>query len=501
MSKVIIGLTNKLSCGIPKYNNKEKPHGVVETLASVYEKARNAMEYRADNLVRRAAIERILRRRMFLGKDPNTLANNLIMELKWARYVDSGDIPESKRTELASILSKYVSYSGHVVPPEWIAKIASAEIEEFLNLNHDYPLFTLFAFQAIKQKIDLDDPNLELLIYYSVDKIYAASDDEKIAYHIISFAGENIDSGKIEEGWKLFNLAKSNKLIPRINKFVRRQMPPLALIRDIYFYNSTDFKEVVQNKDKFVARTREVLDKQLKQMSGKISTAGVRSIIYVFLTKMVIAFGVEVPLEILIYSHINKIPFMLNIIFPPLLMWIITMQIKLPKESERENLIERTWEIMENFDEMKNESDKLLPQNTKTKNSIAYYIFSIIYGIFFVGVFVAIYYILGLIGFKLFSKLIFIFFLTVIAFFAYRISQISKIYSWKKGGIESSSVLDIIFLPILTIGSWLSQGMSKLNFLAFALDFILEAPFKLILGVVDDWVQFLSIKKEEQTLD
>jgi hypothetical protein len=111
-----------------------------------------------------------------------------------------------------------------------------------------------------------------------------------------------------------------------------------------------------------------------------------------------------------------------------------------------------------------------------------------------------IYYVLGLIGFRFFSKFIFIFFLTIIAFFAYRINQIAQVYAWKEK-IENSSLVDMISLPILTTGSFLSQGLTKINFLGFIFDFILEAPFKLILGFVDDWVQFLSTKKEDQQLE
>ncbi|MGB9637340.1 MAG: hypothetical protein ACPLY7_00900, partial [Microgenomates group bacterium] len=99
------------------------------------------------------------------------------------------------------------------------------------------------------------------------------------------------------------------------------------------------------------------------------------------------------------------------------------------------------------------------------------------------------------------SEIVFIFFLSVIAFFAYRISQIAKIYLWKGVGEENPSLFSMVSLPILTIGSRLSVGLSKLNFLAFAFDFILEAPFKLILGFIDDWVGFLSIKKEEQIVE
>jgi hypothetical protein len=177
------------------------------------------------------------------------------------------------------------------------------------------------------------------------------------------------------------------------------------------------------------------------------------------------------------------------------------MQIHVPTIKEREVLVARTWYVVENFDNLKNEEDLLTPESSENKASLAYYIFSTLYTIFFVGIFALIFYVLGLIGFRFFSKLIFIFFLSIIAFFAYRISQIAKVYFWKQQGSESTSLLDTISLPILTIGSLLSVGLSKLNFLAFALDFILEAPFKLILGFVDDWVQFLSMKKEEQTLE
>jgi hypothetical protein len=502
MNKAINALSARLSYGANDRLITDNPsRGFVETLAGVYEKARNALEYRADNLVRRAAIERILRRRMFLDKNPETLCEDLLTELRWARYLSESEVRATKKTNLVKVLSKYTSYTGHVISAEWIVKIASAEIEEFFNLNRDYNQFTFFAFQVIKQKIAITDENLDLLTYFAVDKVYAGSDDEQIAYHIISLAGSNIDSAKLEEGWQLFNLAKLNKLLPKINKFTRRQMPPMVLLRDIYFYSPKDFKVVIENQEKFLPRAKEVLDNQLTQMSGKIRTAGIRSIIYVFLTKMVLAFGLEVPLEILIYGQLNKLSLTLNTIFPPLLMWITTAQIKVPSNREREALVQRTWYIVENFDSLKNEDDILVPESSENKTNLAYYVFSTIYTIFFIGIFVLIYYLLGLLGFRFFSKLIFIFFLTVIAFFAYRIAQIAKVYSWKDTGKEKSSLGDTIALPILTIGSLLSQGLSKLNFLAFALDFILEAPFKLILGFIDDWVQFLSRKKEEQILE
>ena len=173
----------------------------------------------------------------------------------------------------------------------------------------------------------------------------------------------------------------------------------------------------------------------------------------------------------------------------------------LHSKNEKTALVERTWHILENFDLLKDEEDVLTNIEEKKRKNLTYSIFSILYAILFIGVFAAIFFVLGKIGYTLFSEIIFIFFLTVIAFFAYRISQTAKIYSWKNIGTERSSLTTIFTLPILAIGSRLSMGLSKLNFLAFAFDFILEAPFKLILGFVDDWVQFLSVKKEEQIIE
>ncbi len=470
-------------------------------LAQVYEKARNALEYRADNLVRRAAIERILKRRIIINRDPENLADNLLTELKWAKYLSYEEVKQAKKLDMVKILQKYISFLGGKVPPEWIVKIASAEIEEIFNLNTDYKQFTFFAFQVIKQKIEIDNPNLDLFIYFAVDKVYAGSDDEQIAYHIVNLAGQNITRERLDEAFYLFNLAKKSKITSRISKHVRRQMPPLVLLRDIYFFKPSDFKSVVANQEKFLTEAAEVLDLQLKQMSRKIGTAGVRSIIYVFLTKMILAFGLEVPFEIFLFGRLNKLPLILNLLFPPLLMWAVTSQIRLPNKKEKENLVNRAWYIISSFDNLGKEEDVLKNTEDKRKNSFGYLIFSIIYGIFFVGVFGGIVFLLGKIGYTLFSESIFLFFLTIIAFFAYRISQTAKIYLWRPVGEERTTFFDIISLPILTIGSRLSQGLSRLNFLAFAFDFILEAPFKMILGFVDAWAQFLSVKKDEQILE
>lgn len=500
MNKIVEAFLASLTYGESEKVKKEtEVNGVIETLARVYERARNALEYRADHLVRRAAIERILKRRIIFDHDPQSLTQHLLTELKWAKYLNFIEVNKNLVATLENILKKYIQSLRGKVSQEWVAKIASAEIDELFNLNTDYNDFTLLAFQVIKQKTKINDPHADLLVYFAVDKTYAQSDDEQIAYHILKFAGKNINPEKLAETLQLFHLAKNHKDISRIIKFVRRQMPPLILLRDIYFSSPQKFREIISQPNDFRKTAREVLENQLNQMSGRIKRASLRSIIYVFLTKMVIAIGLEIPLELLFTGGVAKLPVAVNILFPPLLMWATTLKNYLPSEDKKESLVERAWFILNNFDQLKEEPDLLL-ETPPEKNSAFYSVFSALYVILFLGIFGIIYAGLEKIGFSLLNKAVFIFFLTIIAFFAYRISQIAKAYTWRERE-EKSSFMDIIALPILSIGSRLSRGLSKLNFLAFTFDFILEAPFKLILELLDSWVQFLSLKKEEEIIE
>lgn len=474
----------------------EVGRGVVETLARVYEKARNALEYRADHLVRRAAIERILKRYYIFDKNPNALARHLMTELSWARYVSAAEMAGVDSGKLSEVLAKYVdAISNTNVSIEWAIGVASAQIEEILNIDDDYRQFTSFAFQVIRQKIKPDVDDLDLLVVMAVEKVYAQSDEQRRAYHVLTILNKNWQSADLAETWRLIETAKKNPYLAKIENFSRIQMPPLLLLRDIYFANPSNFRDLISEKHDFEMVAKKVLESQMSLMSKRIATAATRSIVYVFLTKMIFGIAVEVPVDLLFSGSVAKWPLLVNLFVPVSLMWATTWKIKLPGIEERRKLVERTWKIVDDFSNLGNEMDNL-NLTTRKSMSVWYFLFSGLYLLSFGLVFWAIFYGLGKFGFNFVSRLIFVFFVCVVAFFSNRISQTAKIYRWI-GSDKRSSLLDIVWLPILTVGSKLSQGLSRLNFLAFAFDFVLEAPFKLILRFLDNWVQFLHTKKEE----
>ena len=167
---------------------------------------------------------------MVYEKDPAELAKLLLTELKWARYVSIAELEQVNETTLAQTLERYIKVFESDVPHEWLVGVASAQIEEMFNLNQDFGKFTYFAFQVIKQKVKMEDPNLDLLIFVAVDKIYSQSDDQQLAYHVLL-----LTNGNINETWRLTNLANNHPLLSRLQKFVSSQMGALLLLRDIYF--------------------------------------------------------------------------------------------------------------------------------------------------------------------------------------------------------------------------------------------------------------------------
>ena len=178
-------------------------------------------------------------------------------------------------------------------------------------------------------------------------------------------------------------------------------------------------------------------------------------------------------------------------------MWLSTTGIGFPNRSEQERLIERTWRVMSEFDVVGIEDESWEVEPTK-KFGFWYLIFTALYTVMFVVIFGGIFYLLTVLHFSIASQGIFVFFLCVVAFFAYRIRQSAQVYRVRSGR-PGTTLWDMVLLPVLSTGNKMSQGLSKLNVLVFAFDFILEAPFKIILRFLDDWVQYLTMMKDEVT--
>ena len=125
-------------------------------------------------------------------------------------------------------------------------------------------------------------------------------------------------------------------------------------------------------------------------------------------------------------------------------------------------------------------------------------LFGLVYAIMCVVTFGGVGILLDWVGFTWISALIFYFFLCVVSFFAFHIRQKAQEYAIVEVRERLHTiVVDFVSLPVLRAGQWLSNNISRINVFIFFFDFLFEAPFKMLLSVLEDWFGFLKEKKEE----
>jgi hypothetical protein len=104
---------------------------------------------------------------------------------------------------------------------------------------------------------------------------------------------------------------------------------------------------------------------------------------------------------------------------------------------------------------------------------------------------------LSLLHFSVVSQMIFIFFLAIVSFLAYRINITAHEYSVESRQGILTPIVDFFFMPIARVGQYLTAGISQINIFLFILDFIIEAPYKGLVAFFDQWFFFLHSKREE----
>src|SRR6185312_10561037 len=100
----------------PNHESKVTVNRFVSEIANWYEKLRNAMDYRDEEVVLRASIERILKRRIGMrmkGVQKTSgaaIAEPLLKELVWAHYFPNGTIRESYSAKVAEIIDVWIRW-------------------------------------------------------------------------------------------------------------------------------------------------------------------------------------------------------------------------------------------------------------------------------------------------------------------------------------------------------------------------------------------------------
>ncbi len=516
------------SWNIPMQGSMPSPNKIsvsqtVSFAAFLYEKMRNSVEFREEHLIRRAAIERILKRRMILNENGRDIAEVLIKEMLWARYFENNTIGEEKIIEIQTIIDKYFFLRNELNAGRkgkeqdninnFIVEVLSCEIQEKLSPDFRRQAFTNYVYQIIRHFIAPFGKELELerdlQVYIAVERTFAHSDNPLIRYNLLKIMIPDITKITWKTADKILpdlyhvfhdiEKALAHPYTDKIRNIVRKEIPSFLILQDIFEHNSHNISEILSDEVKLKFKVDETCRKRYDESRIRLRTTAIRSFIYILLTKVVLALLIEIPYDIYILKAISYLPIAINVIFPPSFMALIVLTVTLPGDDNTRRIYQLIKGIVTTDPDVTEISKTaFIMGKRKTRSLIFQTIFSLIYLMTYVLSFGSIIYILSLLKFSIVSQTVFIFFMTLVTFFAFRVIQITQEFQVVNKEGLLSPLADFFFLPIIRVGQWLSgEILAKFNFLIFIFDFIIEMPFKAIVEVFDEWVHFVKLKKEE----
>lgn len=502
-------------------NSRINVSNTVSFFALIYEKIRNAVEYREEHLIRRAAIERILKRRLILNPEGKGEGENLIRELLWARYFPSGSLGVVDSDKIQILIDKYVKLKKKLVVGQasdkkvyyndFLFDLLTCEIEETLDSFNaaKNSLFSSYMYYVLKDKVKIEKiakNDQDTLFYVAVEKGYAKSDQAYLRYHLFSLSHKILRDIKdaeldqfISECPALFSRIDriiKNPVVERLAKFVRNQLPPFLILFTLLTRNKGQAESLLSHPTKLWQEVDQICREKYHQTSMRLRNTAVRSLVYIFLTKMLFALILEFPLSRYFYNEVNLTSIGINSVFPPILMLVIVGFIKVPGEDNTKRIYERIVNVIDK-DTSFESTVTYVVKPPRAKKPMLIFGFTLFYTLTFVITLGLIHALLIFLQFNAISEVIFVFFVSVVSFFAYRVKQITKEYKLQEKDSFFSPFVDFFFMPILSLGKFFSSEIARLNVIMVVLDFIIEAPFKLIFEVVEEWISFVRARKDE----
>jgi hypothetical protein len=488
---------------------------LVSKVASYYEKLRTAMDYGGEETILRRTIERILKRMLFLDAVPQSVAEDLVRELVWAGYFADATVPESIVAEVTSSITLYLKLKNEILAKKllpnvdlynYIVHLLSCDIDTILLPKPEKEAMCNFMFHVFKDSIEiLDDSKqtTDVQIFIAVRKNFAHDDLAFLRFKLFTqifgkLTENNFDKvlAGFADGYKEIEAQLTYPKKDRIFNHIKKKTPPFLILYDLLLQEKGNIKTLVNTPEQFKAKVLAICNTRYKSIGRKIRTAIIRSFVFILFTKAFIALFVEGTFERIFYGQIQWMSIAINIIVPPLLMVASGFLIKTPNEQNSNRIYLDIRELL--FSETPKISSVLrLKLKKDSGHAVKEYAFSILWLLSICLVFGLIVWVLSLLHFNPLSQMIFLFFIAVISFLAYRINQTAHIYTvlYKKSLL--GPIVDFFLVPVIRVGRRLTEGFTQINFILIIIDFIIEAPFKGLVGFFEQWFLFLANKREE----
>ncbi|MFH1423993.1 MAG: hypothetical protein ABIG29_03530 [Candidatus Nealsonbacteria bacterium] len=499
---------------------------VASRVASFYEKMRGVIDWREEHLLRKTAIERILKRRLFLKKNldmAEKIAEPFIYELIRGGHFPNETIPESKIDEVQKIIDKCVFILENSPTPEkekakmylydWLFGVAACEIEATLSPSPKENALIDFMMEAMKAGIrvkerssvrSISEGEADTQLYIAVQRALFKLDSPTITYNLLRRwfpdwanlprPALNEITSNIYLIWKKIEEALKHPLSEKFYAICERYDTPYLILGDIISQNPAQAQQILKNPGVLESKIKEAYGFRLKKVGLKMNRAAIYSTISIFLTKVLVALAIEVPFDKYVTQQFNYLTSVLSIMAPPVLMFFLVLSIRPPSKHNEDMVIMEVMKIV--YGKEKRDIYEIRPS---LRRGLVLNLFMVV---FYLAGFIASYgfIVWGLqkMNFSILSIIIFLLFVSMISFAGVKIRQRAKeLVVEKEKETFLHGLLDLFSLPIIQVGRWLSNQWAKYNAVAIIFNSLLDMPFQLFVEFLEQWRSFLREKKEK----
>lgn len=500
---------------------------VTSALAGFYEKLRELVDWREEHLMRKAAIERILKRRLFIERNSQEIAMPLVLELIRGGYFPNDKIPEAKIEQVKKLLNKYIyilqnedgSYEEKqkVRVFDWLLSIAACELEDTLDPPVKEKALVDFMTESMERKIKIKEGTFVVggmseeekntQIYIAVQKALLKWDNAIISYHLVKRRFPNWDNltdkdplirqmpQNIYALWNALDKALNHPASKKFYKICEQYDTPYLILGDVISQAPMEAQQKIADPAAFESKITEAYNKRLSASKSRVKRAAFYATLSIFISKILLAFAIEIPFDrYVLEESLSYFVLGLNIIIPPLLMFFLVLTIRPPKQTNLQQVIMETVKITYE----RKEEDAYIIRPKRKRGWLMNAIITVIYLATFVLSFGAIIWGLRYLDFGILSIIIFLLFVSLISFAGVKIRERSKELEVSERK-ESFLIffIDLFSLPIIRVGRWLSSQWQRYNVIVVILNFLIDMPFQKFVEFLEQWREFLKEKKDE----
>ncbi len=502
---------------------------VASKVAFFYEKIRTIVDWKEEHLMRRAAINRKLKRK-FIGinlnnsYEKNKIAEPLILELIRGGHFPNDKIEESKIDEVQKAINKYLFIIKNLPLTEnpqkklqfydWITEIAACEIEEILSPPIRQKALMRYMFEVMKERIRINEGAIawrklkeeekDVQIYIAVQEALFKLDHPIISYNLLKYKfpqWNSLDKEKLHEiaknMYKVWDEIEESLLSPlgrKIYNICEKYNTPYMLIGDILSEeNSSDMASKISNPEIFENLIKKAYKKRLSTLKSRLFRAAIYSTLSIFLTNSFSLIILEIPLAKLITGRFMPLTIAVDILGPTILMLILVVTIKPPPKNNLNLVVMKTIEIAY--------GKKDVYYEIKTPKKRGPIIKTIVGFIYLLGACVSLGIIVKIFEIAKFpptSIIINAIFVALITFAGLAIRKRGEELTIgnKKSGLFGF-IFDILFLPMAGLGRWFSNKWKKYNAIAAFFNALIDMPFMIFVEFLEQWRYFLKEEKEK----